>query len=539
MSGGNKRIVFNTRERVISSDQNRHQAFAAYERAELLRRESACRTDNTVAALVPLEAGSYVDTNASDTAPITAPSVADVYDGLVVLPQPGTLNILVSPGLCGFIDPDGQTGSSDPNPPSADDSRYKVVNDPGMNVAGALTITAGAGSTRIDLVEVRRQTVVLEIDSRDIFDPSTGVFVPVSVTKVSAGRLVYRVTTGTPGAGIPALSQGWMPLMVASVPSSATSVDTMTFWDVRPLVKDRVNAPFESRHVTSLLEQSWCYANDHTDPAKTTLSGVAVSQIGMYRAGGIFPFSPNIDARAAANQAAGYTATVGRPWYLYAIFPAGLPRWVKYVDAPASPRIPFGPLGIIAVSSNGPGSQFGNVDTCNPPPATGLVTSGPAVLIAAGITGAGPVERGFTATEGLTLCNPNTGIAGPAVVPASTTDSYTLLPNVHFPASARSVVVNIQTGFTGAGASSFDQIHTTVNVYDSTGATRVANAWNANLPVVYSGSGTASLLFRCEIPIIPFGSSNGEIDDRLVFLIEWSTTTARTGQAVTVIGWRL
>lgn len=538
MSGGNKRVVFNTRERVISSDQNRHQAFAAYERAELLRRESACRTGSAVNELSPLEGGSYVDTIASDAAAISTPSVADVYEGLVVLPQSSTLNLLVSPGLCGFIDPDGQTGSSDPNPPSADDSRYKVVNDPGINVAGALTIAAGGGSTRIDLVEVRRQTVVLETDSRDIFDPSTGVFVPVSVTKVSAGRLIYRVTTGTPGAGIPARSQGWMPIAVASVPSSATSVDDITFWDVRPLVKDRVNAPFESRHVTSLLEQSWCYANDHTDPSKTTLSGVAVSQIGMYRAGGIFPFAPNIDVRAAANQAAGYTPVVGRPWYLYAVFPAGLPRWVRYVDAPLA-RTPFGPLGVIVVNSAGPASQFANVDTCNPPPATGLITVGPAVLLAAGVVGAGPIERGFVSTNGLTLCNPNVSIAGPAVVAASTTDTYTLLPGVHFPANARSVVVSISSGFTGAGASSFDQLHTNVNVYDSTGAARVANAWNANLPVVYSGSGTANVGFRCEIPIIPFGSLNAEIDDRLVFVVEWSSVTARTGQSVTVVGWRL
>lgn len=545
MSGGGRLVIFNTRERLVSSDHNRHQAFQNRTRGELERLQLGLRLTNLTTGvagtdIVPMESGSFADTSAAGTAVIATPAKADVFDGLVVLPQPGSLNLLVSPGAVGFDDPDGQTGSSDPSAPTTDDSRYKVVVDPGIQTAGALTIAAGAGSTRIDLVEVRRTTTVLETDSRDIFDPSTGVFVPVTVNKVVEGRLVYRVRQGTPGGGIPALAQGWLPLCVASVPSSATNVDGMTFWDVRPLVKDRVNAPFDSRHVGQARVRANLYANDHS-AAETRLTGFSSSEIGCYMAGGnILPVDTGLffNARAAINHATGYTPVSGKPWFLYAVFPAGLPRWVQYVAAPSSPRIPFGPLGVIVVSDIGPGSYLGTGDTMNPPAATGLITAGPCALLAAGVISAGPVELGFVMTEGKILVNPNLPIAGPAPVTATSSDTYTLVANTHFPETARSVIVRIGTSFSGAGASSFDQIHLTTYVMANDG-TRLALPLDANVPIVYSGSGSANYSFTVEVPRAWLAAINGEPDSRLIVQVFWSTTTTRTLQAISILGWRL
>lgn len=533
MSGGSRRLVFNTRERAVSSDQNRHQAFGQRELAEVLRMLVDCRNDTQGGGF--LESGSFASTVANI---VETPLRADVFDGLTVVPQPSSLNLLVSPGVIGLDDPDGQAGSSDPDPPSPDDSEYKIVIDPGIVVSGALAVAPGAGSTRIDLVEVRRQTVVLETDSRDVFDPSTGVFLPVTVTKVEEGRLIYRVRQGAPGAGIPALAQGWVPLCVISVPSSAVSVDTMTFWDVRPLVKDRVNAPHDQQ--VSIYGQARggnLYANDHSVGGKTTLSGHVEGAIGMYRAGGVMPFGTRIiDVRAAANQASGYGPVPNSPWYLYAVFPAGLPRWVQY-DVFPNLRIPSGPLGVITVSEAGPSDELGT-KFVNPPPATGLVTSGRAVLLAGGNVAAGPAEKGFVMQDGLILFNPDAPIPGPGVVAGASTDTYTLVAGVHFPLSARSVLVKVAATFSGAPASSFDQIHTTLTVRATGTTDRVANAWDANLPVVYSSGGGGSTSFRAEAPIYPLGTTNGE-SGNLVLVVEWSTITARSLQSLNVLGWRL
>lgn len=544
MSGGGRLMKINTRERAVSSDINRLEAFAQRAVAELLRFQGAVRSTNLTTGvagtdIVPLEEGSYADTTAAGTAAIATPAKADVFEGLVVLPQAGSLNLLVSPGAVGFDDPDGQAGSSDPSSPSTDDSRYKVVVDPGIQVAGAFVIAAGAGSTRIDLIEVRRTSVVMETDSRDVFDPSTGVFLPVSVQKVVEGRLLYRVTQGTPGAGIPAFTQGWLPICVASVPSSATSVDQMTFWDVRPLVKDRVNAPFDSRNLAQERRDANMFANDHT-AAETRIVGQSTSQIGCYRAGGrILPIDSGLffDARAAANHAAGYTPVVGAPWYLYAVFPANLPRWVQYLPAPTTPRVPFGPLGVIVVSHIGPSGYLGTGDTQNPPAATGLGTAGPCALLAAGVVSGGPVENGFVMSEGRLLVNPNATISGPAAVAAATTDTYTLIANTHFPETARSVIVRVGATFAGTPGNA-DQIHLSVYLMANDGS-RLALALDGNLPIIYGPGGTDSVQVQAEVPRAALAAINGEPDGGCIVQVLWSTVATRTLPGLVVQGWRL
>jgi hypothetical protein len=309
----------------------------------------------------------------------------------------------------------------------------------------------------------------------------------------------------------------------------------MTFWDVRPLVKDRVNAPFESRHVVPYLEPpAKAYANDHTTPGSTLVNAVASSQIGMYRAGGWI--HPPIDIRAAANQASGYAPVAGKPWFLYALFPASLPRWVRYSAGPSG-RVPTGPLGIMCVSDVGPVTGDGFGPTLAPPTATGLGSIGPTALITAGPIGAGPVEKGMTMQACLVLINPDAALAGPAPVVAASTDKYTLVANTHFPKGAKSVVVKVSATFTGTPAA-LDQVHVTANVVDSTG-NRVAKAIDWNLPIIYGAGGSDNVAFQAEVPLIAFGTENSEPDDNLIFVVEWSTIATRTLQGMSIIGWRL
>lgn len=537
MSGGNKSLVLNTRERIVSSDHNRLQAFSAYERAELLRYQLSPQARPLPLAndKIGVESGGYADTLTALT--ITTPATADVYDGLVVLPQAGTLNLLVSPGIIGIIDPDGQAGSSDPSAPSTDDSPYKIVNDPGVLIAGALVIAAGAGSTRIDLVECRRQTVVLETDSRDIFDPSTGVFAPVTVTKVKAGRLLYRVTQGTPGGGIPARSQGWTPLMVASVPSSATIVDNMTFWDVRPAVHDRINpGSAVPRFFPRLETESIGLLADDGNGTNTFVTGVAMSSIGMYRAGGQILA---LDARAAANQAAGYSPVTAQPWYLYAVFPAGLPRWVKYQNAP--PLIPANALGVLTVSEQGPVSGADHITpSVNPPVATGLVTAGPAALLAAGsfIT---PSERGFiVASGGMTYLGAGQVIAFTPSSVMTSSDFYDI-PATKFPRGAKSLLLEVNTTYHdgGGGAGDAAGIVVTIALLRTSAGTRIINMVPFGATFSVPNPLDVVVTVTVEVPIVPYAPENAYDGDCHIFA-DWSITSGSRGSSnCRIYGWRI
>lgn len=532
-----RRMITNNGERLVSDDTNRLQSFRVRDTAEMLRRQLCTRTSGF---LQFLETGSFADTRAADDAAIATPLAADVLEGLVVLPQNGTLSLLVSPGVIGVDDPDGKAGSSEPSPPNADDSRYKLVVDPGVQSPGVLAMTAGAVATRVDLIECRRKKVVQEQQSRDIYDVVSGLFTPALVDKVTDEQLEYRVRLGTPGAGIPALQQGWLPICVAVVPTSATNNDSIDFYDVRPLVKDRINAPFESAHVVSTPEGNrWLYANDHTDPAKCTITGVVESSIGMYRCGGLFPFGPTLfDARDVANRAAGSIAVAGFPYFIYAVFPAGLPRWVKYLPAPAV-RTPAGPLGIITVSDTGPTDDFGVLPACNPPAAGGLVQAGPCALLAAGVVGSGPAEAGFVMQGGEIHFDPNIALSAPAPTSTSTTDTYHLSPNVHFPSSAKAVFVRIAASFSGGTPGALELFTQTTNVVGAAGD-RLAQAHDAEVPFTFSGTGAATLIFTCWVPRPAFPSANGEPDDLLHINVLWGgVTLTRALKSLTVLGWKL
>jgi hypothetical protein len=348
MANGGKRVVFNTRERVISNDHNRLQDMIGQARAAQLARAS---TDV------------YFSSRPGHTSPVITggqvPMVADVFGGLFVKVDDPT-SLFVDAGVLGVVDPDAT--------PGLDDDPYKLVNDPGLQTGGVLTFLANAsGSRRIDVVLADVVDLVLETDNRDIFDPATGLFTPQTVNKVVSKRLSYTIIRGTPGLGMPALTNT-LPLVVASVPDGALTWADATFWDVRPLWQDRSTQ--NSQGVTRHDNRTPYDFNFSVVASEAT--GEAWSAFGGYLAGGkLMKSTPTgamgtgdvkfdfADPENATNNLgilgpiSGGSDPGAIP--LFALFPNGLPRWSRYSEGAApslSIRAPYGPRGILVAGRN-------------------------------------------------------------------------------------------------------------------------------------------------------------------------------------------
>jgi hypothetical protein len=440
-NSGAKTILYNTRERLISTDPNRAQAFSAQAMAEVLRwlLDAGNEGDLSGGGLELLGTGSESFLRAT------------VLSGIRGRPEVGTVNLFVEPGALLLVDNGG---------PGTDDSLASFLADPGLQTAGVLTLTPGAGSTRVDVLECQRIANVVETDSRDIFNPATGLFAPAAVTKVQNSILTYRIRTGTPGAGFPGVASGWLPLMVASVPASASSWDNVTCWDVRPLAEDRANGPFATLRHLSGNPRSLCYCNDTSVSGVPKMNAEVDLTLGGYRAGGLIRDgfaggSPlYLDPTDARNQAAGFAfGTTGALWHVYLVFPFGLPRWVKYADPGAvSPnaRVPFGPRGIPVVSSqvaSFAGAPFGaGVQT---PAATGLADPATfnAVLAYCGRgpkTGSNPVGMHCDGRQ-WTFVNPDAYLLAPGT--NDTTHIVWTLSNAIVPGTARALLVRMYGEF--------------------------------------------------------------------------------------------
>ena len=346
MSSGFRRLRINTQERAVSSDINRLQTFASQDIAEIFR--------GLVDAYVTTD-----DDDLSEVAPgtIESPVRAEIINGLMVKPQGGVLDLFVDLGAVFILAPDA----------APDESNYKLIRDVGIATPGLLQMTANAsGSTRIDVIECSINPVeAIVTDSRDIFDASSGLFATATVTKELRGRLQYRVRAGTPGAGMPAHQAGWLPLCVASVPTGTTTNDSITFWDVRPLLSDRptgVSYRPSAVPVPPYVLGRISYPNAaggglFSGYARATLSGRQVG--GTLRRG-----SPGSDAAAsinlndAANYESGVTFASAYRYYVYLMTPFGLPRWARYTDGPAG-RTPRSPKGIPVMSKTGPSGFSG------------------------------------------------------------------------------------------------------------------------------------------------------------------------------------
>lgn len=348
MSNGGKRIVFSSRERAIGNDFTRLQDMIAQARAVHIARSAGDVYD----ASLPGHTSQIITGGQT-------PMIADVFGGLFVrVDDPSSL--FVDPGVVGIVRPD--------TVPGIDDDPYKVIYEPGLQTAGALTfLSNSSGSTRIDLVVAAISEQVLETDSRDVFDPSSGLFTPESVNKVAAKRLSYSIFRGTPGNGMPTITSV-LPLLVASVPDGATSWADVTFWDVRPLWQER--STWFSAGITRYSNRTPYDFNFHQ--IGTIATGEAWTTYNGYLAGGKLKKSTPTatmgtgdvdfdfdDAENASNSLDirgpldGGTDQGAMP--LFALFPNNLPRWARYSEGAApglSIRAPYGPRGILTAGRN-------------------------------------------------------------------------------------------------------------------------------------------------------------------------------------------
>lgn len=484
MPSGNRREILHTRERILSTDHNRLQTFLSADIAGLLQSQVDVRTTDQ-------------DANGLEgvgTA-VGNPLRGVIQSGIRVRPEIGTLNTFVEPGLACLVDPDAV--------PDSDDVPYKWVRDPGVQLAGSLVLTPGAGSARIDMVECQRVDTVLESDNRDIFDPTTGLFTAVSVDKVAASRLNYRIRTGTPGGGFAGLgtAAGWLPLAVALVPAAAASWDACTVWDVRPLVSDFVHSPFRVDAVHPTIPRGYAQCWD-AGVANDRIVGLIESSFRGRRVGGeLCP--PGEPATSLSIQAMLDPAFVGTtfPWYIYLLQPFGLPRWAKYSPSASGSRIPRSPRGIPCVANQPPDGYTGEpVNPVGLPTATGLGgTSDEGVCVAAGLFTAAVLE-GFTMADGWTTTNAvksKTPSSGAGTVNLT----YDIVLGADVPPNAVEVEVQFFQLLTGvAGTSHQVAVSATLRAL---GGVAGATVLSDNRCITFPVGGTFLFTSRVRIPLQP------------------------------------
>ena len=433
MSSGQKRIVFNSRERLVSTDLERTQAFIGRGNAELLRHLLLTTLLEDLGRTEPVPS----------TSPALGPLTGIILNGFRLRPTAAGVELLIEPGVALVIDPDTAA-----NP---DDSPAKLIIDPGVQVVGALALTAGdPAAIRIDVIEAARSELVVESDSRDIFDAPSALFTGALQNKVVEGRFTYRIRLGAPGGGFPGVAAGWLPLAVVSVPVNALTWGDCIIWDVRPLLFTRPNPPFltvrflERYQIQYGQMVSAGMAGGQLD-GTFELEGPSFSRIG----GGII--SQDL-ADVAAVHEPGFVPLANQIWYLYYALPFGLPNWGRYVLTSGELQ-PSQPFGIPVLTHKAPIGFLGvPFIPLTLPTGTGLggVTQQAAVATCGAINSLGNFEttvsdgrRGWTSGTG-------TSVAGAVVGNVAT---YALTAGVHYPSNAvalRVEIVGTLTGMAGA-----------------------------------------------------------------------------------------
>lgn len=435
---GFKTENINSQERAVSTDINNLQKFVHADIAEFLRyffnTEPTADDDLAGEAMV-----------VPNTA--TAPLSALVINGLCVLPQTGVgvVDLQVQPGMVVLMDPDSVVN----------ESNLKFVNDAGVTSNGVLQITPNpSGSIRIDVVEVELASLET-FQNRDIFNTASGLFNATSVLKVIAGKLNYRVRAGTAGSGYPAAVAGWLPLAVISLPAAAVDCDDCTFWDVRPLARDRAyqgNAQLKYAFQTR--------ANGQRTATSDIQAGVVECIYKNWRVGGVLRSGiPGSDTAPDALDLTDHLSP-NSTWpnsidlaHLYFMFPFGLPRWARYTAT--APRLPRGPKGIPVLSSFPPAQDGTPSSALSFPTVCGFAGAtsqlGTLAYITTHDNGAG---AGLESEACIIANNKVHARHAPSQAPtASTTTSYTYtIPNnnTKFPASAKKLWIRIAVAMTAA-----------------------------------------------------------------------------------------
>lgn len=523
---GIQHLAFNFQERVVSDDFNRAQQFAASALAELLR--------------LPLTAIAIESEAEGKTSPASAagnPLRAVVFEGVRFRPEIGTTTGFVEAGAALVVYPD-----STPHPA---DSPARLILDPGVQSAGTLTMTAGGGGARIDVVECQPTNVVTEADSRDVFDPSTGLFSPSLVNKVARGGLTYRIRTGTAGAGFPGTASGWLPIAVCLVPSSATTWDDCTVWDVRPLLADLARGPHLVFEDFPRVRQSGSAI--HIGGGVWRARGVVEGELNGWKVGGeLSPSASGADFlllnSAGGNQEPGFSAVASTPWYLYLVQPFGLPRWVKLSPtASGGTRRPMGPRGIPVFTQKAPEGLSGRAGSAlTLPTATGLGgSSSNALAVLTGAYATGPTWCGAVVAD----CWTEISEGGIATAPTSGGGTnvvvYRLVGNTNIPSHARAVRVRFLTSYADA-AGYITSFARRVQVYDAaSGNLLYAKRRTTTEALPVSGAFVDTFEVDLEIPPNYPSGSPQTIDVQLSITATDGGGQAFSSQSMVVVGWRL
>ena len=508
-------VNFNARERLVSTDHNRLQGMGRAGVAGILRFLFDPKSSE-------LDAGGSEVLGSATTSPMRAM----ILSGCRAVPAVGSVDMTITPGAMFGIGPDAV--------PSIDDSPATVVVDPGVPTTGLLTLTGGSGSVRVDVVECSIVTEVTETDSRDVFNPVTGLFTPATVPKVSRKRLAWRIRTGTPGGGFPGTASGWLPVAVCVVSSAASTWDDVVVFDVRPLVSDLRRSAGQVSVADRSVTRSWL--SQSTDVGETTrlLQGLVESEIGSRIAGGELLPAIDLITDAASYIEPGTTFASSGLAYLYAAFPFGLPRWCRYTPASVGARRPGGFRGIPVVSLTAPTNNFGNpFSALALPSAPGLGgTTANAVMIAAiGQTAFG----GGNGTADFVMSNGEVNYPFPAQVAGTNNvnSNATLLQGTHFPRLARAIKVRLSFTWT-ATASTAGRLSVTLQLNSAS----VAPYFVAtdDVPIVNPASGSIIAVREHWVPV-PYGTTPAN----LVFLAQLNApgSPAVSGVTLKVVGWRL
>lgn len=432
-NSGTKELVFNSRERAVSDDWDRAQAFKGASIAEAL----AWLVDQQAGYLTSCGDGSIGTTT-------TSPMRAEILGGLLVRPQLGSANTLVDRGAVVMANPDVVV-----NP---DDSPSKLVFDAGVTNGALLAMPANAsGSVAIYIVECARLDAVLEVDNRDVFDPGSGTAVPTSVNKVVSSGLQYRIRAVALAGGV-TFQPGWLPLLVALVPNGSTNWDNVThMWDVRPLVTDRVMPASTTNNCGKVVRQAFSMINA---PGEPLLRGQvdAVAPSGRMLGGDL-----SLDAGDVAIDLSSTLVLASAPvantfWHLFLAEPYGLPRWCKYTSVGSGARMP-GRLRGMAIVQTGAvqPAPVTNVSTgLNGPtglgfPGTIVALGGSMVCVAGGsFDGAAAFILNFSG-DGLVQWQ-DTGRTKAAAALTNTLATWNMSPGDDYPVNARAIWlrVNVQ-----------------------------------------------------------------------------------------------
>ena len=435
MSSGYKEQVINAQERVASLDINRLQKHVGYDFAEFFRYMLDVYAEEESAAGGTITVPSAIET----------PLRAEIINGLLVRPQTGVFDLFVDPGVAYLMAPDG----------GADESPYKFIRDDGIQVLGALQVGAnGSGSTRVDVIECSVDPIEnVTTEVRDLFNTTTGVFTPALLTKVKTGRLTYRVRQGVPGSP-PTLALGWLPLAIVSLPAGAASNDVCAVWEVRQLLSDRVNTPFQITRLNADYGTQSVVFDDVTTPGVNRMSGTTRATLkgrwvgGEVRAGNVGGSNDNsVDLAAPENQEDAFAIPVSGIVYVYLVTPFGLPRWARYRQLPQA-RTPRSPRGLYIVSTVAPLNTGYATGTITLPTTMGLgnyvVDSTDAVCVGSLPVTASTLLGGCIDGQ-VQWIRKNTAAGQNGIeVPAdggfnATSSTFTLDPDVEFPAHAKAI----------------------------------------------------------------------------------------------------